>query len=251
MTVQRSSDTSEQYRLYRVWDIPTRVFHWINAITVLCLIATGLALLNDDALGLSSSGKITLKGVHVSIGYIMSANLIWRFATGFLGNRYARWQAVLPIGKEYWKSLRDYLRSMVAGRPQQFLGHNPLGRIAVCILFALLTVQLITGLIIAGTDLYWPPFGSWFAHWVALPGVDANAIHAGTGDLINKDALKALRAFRGPIVEVHEYSFYGLAFFIFLHLFAVVITELREGGNIISAMFTGKKFLKRRPADLD
>jgi hypothetical protein len=30
---------------------------------------------------------------------------------------------------------------------------------------------------------------------------------------------------------------------------AVVITELREGGSIISAMFTGRKILAQRPAD--
>jgi hypothetical protein len=34
-----------------------------------------------------------------------------------------------------------------------------------------------------------------------------------------------------------------------LHLFAVVVTELYEGGSITSAMFTGRKILTRRPPD--
>jgi cytochrome b len=34
-----------------------------------------------------------------------------------------------------------------------------------------------------------------------------------------------------------------------VHILAVVVTELREGGNLISAMFSGKKVLSRPPAD--
>jgi cytochrome b len=36
---------------------------------------------------------------------------------------------------------------------------------------------------------------------------------------------------------------------IVLHVAAVVITELREGGGIVSAMFTGRKVLTREPVD--
>jgi Ni/Fe-hydrogenase 1 B-type cytochrome subunit len=64
------------YQEYAAWDVPTRWFHWINAITVLGLIGSGIVILNDDALGLSTSGKLLLKRVHVSFGYVMAANLI-------------------------------------------------------------------------------------------------------------------------------------------------------------------------------
>jgi len=47
-----------EYRAYMVWDAPTRWFHWINAICVIGLIATGLVVLNGDALGLSAEGKV-------------------------------------------------------------------------------------------------------------------------------------------------------------------------------------------------
>jgi cytochrome b len=59
-----------------------------------------------------------------------------------------------------------------------------------------------------------------------------------------------MRAFRQPFVTLHEFSFYALAVLIILHLTAVVITELHEGGNIISAMFTGRKTLTRKPPDV-
>jgi Ni/Fe-hydrogenase 1 B-type cytochrome subunit len=58
-----------------------------------------------------------------------------------------------------------------------------------------------------------------------------------------------MRAFREPIVEVHEFAFWILAVLIVVHVAAVVVTELHEGGSITSAMFTGRKILSRRPED--
>jgi cytochrome b len=40
---------------------------------------------------------------------------------------------------------------------------------------------------------------------------------------------------------VHLYGFYALGVVVALHVAGVVATELREGGNIVSAMFTGRK----------
>jgi cytochrome b len=113
----------------------------------------------------------------------------------------------------------------------------------------LLVIQLATGLVIAGTDLFWPPFGHWFAQWVAAPGVDPAALQSGAADLIDKSSYQAMRAFRKPFVTVHEFAFYALVVVIMLHLFAVVVTELYEGGSITSAMFTGRKILTRRSPD--
>ena len=90
--------TLPKYQEYFAWDAPTRRFHWINALAVIGLIATGLAVLNDDALGLSASGKILLKSIHVSFGYVMAINLLWRFVWASFGNRYSRWRGILPGG---------------------------------------------------------------------------------------------------------------------------------------------------------
>jgi Ni,Fe-hydrogenase I cytochrome b subunit len=248
MTQQSPSDAPD-YKEYFAWDVPTRWFHWINALSVFGLIATGLVILNDDALGLSASGKILLKSIHVSFGYVMALNLLWRFIWAFFGNRYARWRSILPGGPGYLASLRAYAASFLSGEPQQFVGHNPLARIGVSLLLLLLLIQLVTGLVIAGTDLFWPPFGHWFAQWVAAPGVDPAIIQPGAVDVIDKASYQAMRAFRGPFVEVHEFAFYTLVILIVLHLIAVVLTELHEGGSITSAMFTGRKILKRRPPD--
>jgi Ni/Fe-hydrogenase 1 B-type cytochrome subunit len=179
----------------------------------------------------------------------MAANLVWRFIWAFFGNRYTRWRGILPGGPGYLTALRAYATSFLSGEPQQYVGHNPLARIGVSLLFLLLVIQLATGLVIAGTDLFWPPFGHWFAHWVAAPGVDPGAVQPGAPELIDKTSYQAMRAFRRPFVTVHEFAFYALAIIIVLHLIAVVLTELHEGGSITSAMFTGRKILTRRPPD--
>ena len=66
---------------------------------------------------------------------------------------------------------------------------------------------------------------------------------------MDKIAYQSMRDFRGPFVEVHEITFYVLAIAVVLHLIAVVVTELHEGGGITSAMFTGRKILTRKPPD--
>ena len=145
--------------------------------------------------------------------------------------------------------LHRYVADFLAGRPRQYVGHNPLGRIAVTLLLLLLVVQAVTGLVLAGTDLFYPPIGSWIASWVAAPGIDPATLVPYAPEMYDKAAYEAMRAFRKPFVTVHYYGFYVLLAFGLIHILAVVVTELREGGNLISAMVSGKKVLSEPPVD--
>lgn len=238
-----------ELKTYAVWDANTRWFHWINALSVSSLIVVGFLILKAGAIDVPNSGKATLKTIHVWIGYVFLANLLWRITWAFFGNRYARWRAMLPGGRGYFYALRSYVAAFVAGHPEPYAGHNPVGRLGIAVIFFLIIVQAITGLVLAGTDLFYPPFGSWIAHQVAAPGVDPNSLAPYTPTLYDTAAYKSMRAFREPIALVHLYTFYVLVFAIVAHVAAVVITELREGGSIISAMFTGRKILSGPPVD--
>ena len=240
----------ERLVAYRVWDAPTRWFHWINALSVLGLMLVGILILFSGSLGISPAGRVTVKTIHVWLGYVMTLNLVWRFAWAFLGNRYARWRAVLPGGPGFPRALEAYVTAFLAGDPRHYLGHNPAGRVAVAIILLLLVVQAVTGLVLAGTDILYPPFGSWIAHWIAAPNVDPSALTPLTRNLMNQDAYAAMRSFRAPFVEIHELAFYGIAAVVVLHVIAVIVTELREGGSLISAMFTGRKIFSGPPQDL-
>jgi cytochrome b len=58
-----------------------------------------------------------------------------------------------------------------------------------------------------------------------------------------------MRAFRAPIVETHELTYFILLALIAIHIASAVIAELKEGGTLISAMFTGRKIHGREPVD--
>lgn len=238
-----------ELKSYAVWDASTRWFHWINALCVIALIGFGLAILNAGALGVSNDGKIALKTLHTLIGYVFALNLCWRIVWAFAGNQHARWRQMLPGGRGYLKSLRSYAAAFVAGNPGQYLGHNPAGRIGVAALFLLITVQAVTGLVLAGTDIFYPPFGHWVAQWIAGPGVDPSTLAPYARDTYDQTAYGDMRALREPVSAVHLYGFYALIVTAVLHVAAVVVTELREGGSIISAMFTGRKLISGKPLD--
>ncbi len=238
-----------ELKSYAVWDAPTRWFHWINVLCVIVLIPIGLAILNAKAIGVTDAGKVQLKVLHVWVGYVFAVNLIWRIVWAFVGNRYARWREMLPGGTGYWRAVKTYTAALVSGHPEQYLGHNPLARLSVTILMILITIQAVTGLVLAGTDIFYPPIGHWIAQWVAAPGVDPATLVPYSPQMYEKDAWDSMRAFRNPFQLVHLYSFYTILVMVVLHVAAVVITEIREGGSIVSAMFTGRKILRGRPAD--
>jgi cytochrome b len=206
-------------------------------------------ILNAGELGIANAGKVTLKAIHTWVGYVFALNLLWRFFWAFLGNRFARWSEILPGGPGYFHALRSYVAAFLAGHPQQYLGHNPLARLSVAALLVLLLLQAVTGLVLAGTDLFYPPIGHWIAQWVAAPGVDPATLVPYSPDLYDKAAWDSMRAFRKPFAVVHLYAFYTLAVLVVVHVAAVVTTEIRQGGSIVSAMFTGRKILSGKPAD--
>lgn len=236
-------------KFHYVWDRNVRWFHWINVLCVLGLIAVGVVILNAKTLGVSNDGKILLKATHVYIGYVFSLNLLWRFIWAFIGGKHARWRAILPKRRGYLKDVGRYVNDLRIGQPRQYLGHNPLGRLAVTIMLLLMLTQALTGLVLAGTDLFYPPFGSWIANWVAAPGVDSTTLVPYTPEMYNETSYEAMRAFRKPFITVHYYGFYVMLAFVVIHVLAVIVTELSVGGSLVSAMFSGKKALSGPPAD--
>ncbi|MDX2506922.1 MAG: cytochrome b/b6 domain-containing protein [Gammaproteobacteria bacterium] len=236
---------------YKVWDLPTRLFHWINFTAIIGLIFFGLIMLYKKELGITSvEAKIGLKEVHVIIGYIFVLNLGFRLLWGFIGNQHARWRAILP-GKGFLQSVHGYKASLGTGSPQQFLGHNPLGRLAITVMLLLLIVMASTGLIRAGTDIYYPPFGAYVAEYVAAPDTDPASLVPYDPTGTNAEKADSLKAFKKPFGSIHLYTAFILMFIIVVHIAAVVYTEVREGGGIITAMFTGSKVLSGKPVDGD
>jgi cytochrome b len=119
---QRSPVTNSPVR---VWDLPTRLFHWTLAALVLFSIVT-----------------VKLGGLwidwHMRSGYAILALVLFRILWGFAGSHYARFASFVrgPAG------VLGYLR----GRIAHAAGHNPLGALSVLALLVVLGVQAGTGL---------------------------------------------------------------------------------------------------------
>jgi len=242
--------TVKQYRSARVWDAPTRLFHWINVVCVLLLVFLGLTLMYMNELGFSGwETKLALKKYHATVGYVFLFNLLIRFAWAFLGNAHARWRAFLP-GRESRRDALPYVKDLLAGHPRQYVGHTPAGRVAVTLMFAVMLVLAVTGLIRAGTDLYYPPFGGLIAGYVANPGVDPATLKPGKVPEANPERYDRVKSLRGSFGKIHIYAAYTLMFLAVLHIIAVVITERYKSG-IVSAMISGRKLLDedQPPAD--
>ena len=227
-----------------VWDKTVRLFHWINVLCVLGLVAVGVTILNSKALGVSTDGKILLKTIHVYIGYLFFINLSWRIIWGFISKGYGQWKTILPWGKGYGADLKEHVKE---GK-KVHLGHNPLARLMVTFLIILLSLQAVTGLVLAGTDLYFWPFGHEIAEWVTNAGED----HSKIKDLkpyskenIDEQSYQEMRAFRKPFITTHVYVFYTLLAAIALHIAAVVISEIKTKNGLLSAMITGYKTTKK------
>ncbi len=248
----RAMNSPETIKAYRVWDLTVRLFHWINVLCVMSLIAVGIVILNSKSLGLTNDGKIILKTIHVYVGYVFAVNLGWRFIWGFIGKKHALWKSILPLGKKYRASLAAYIKGEKNNNPPNHLGHNPIAKLMVTLLFLLLAVQAITGLVLAGTDLYMPPFGHEIATWVANSGEESKILDIKPYSKVNVDpeSYKEMKAFRKPFIKTHVFVFYTLLAAILFHIAGVIFTEVKEKSGLISAMFTGNKFFSKKPVDM-
>ncbi len=192
--------------------------------------------------------KIALKQVHIIIGYVFAVNLLVRVVWGFVGNQYALWKNILP-GKGFKATLKNYVASIKSGKAKTYLGHNPLGRLAVTAMILLMLALLVSGLTRAATDVYYPPFGGAVASYVAADGVNPDSLKPYDKTGIDPEKLARVKIIKDIAGEMHEIAAFTLMFIILLHIFVVVRSEVKEEGGLVSAMFSGKKRLKDKPED--
>lgn len=224
-----------------VWSRSIRLFHWLNVIAITLLIFIGTIILNAKLFGVSTDGKILLKTIHVCVGYVFATNLLFRIVIAFIGKAHERWSKILPFNKGFSQDLANFK----ADKKSAYKGHNPAGKLMVLALLSLMFIQMISGLVIAGTDIYYPPFGQYFAKSVAIDKQDIAAIKPYSKVNVDETAYKAMRDIRKPFITAHVYAFYCLIFLIPLHILGVIIAERKEKTALISAMVTGYKYLPK------
>ncbi len=106
-----------------VWDVPTRVFHWLLAA---CFLGGWLTAESEH-----------WRLAHNAFGYALFGLIGFRLIWGLAGSRYARFKSFLFSPAE----TLAYLKSMLTSRPKHYLGHNPAGALAI---FGLLGLGLFS-----------------------------------------------------------------------------------------------------------
>ena len=122
-----------------VWDAPVRVFHWLMVLSFAGAYLT------------AESERWRL--LHVTLGYTMVGLVGFRILWGLIGTRHARFASFVRGGA----AVMRYVRSMLAGRPEHHVGHNPAGALAIV---ALLVLTLIVAA--SGWATYNEVGGKWF-----------------------------------------------------------------------------------------
>ena len=112
----------------RIWDLPTRLFHWLLAAFVVFSFTTGK--LGGDWLTW-----------HFRSGYAIATLLLFRLLWGFAGSRYARFASFLPSPSGVWRTVR----SSESGTVPTTAGHSAIGTLSVYALLIVLAVQISTG----------------------------------------------------------------------------------------------------------
>lgn len=119
---------SNQHIKTRVWDLPTRIFHWALAFCVFSLLITGFT--GGDAMQW-----------HYRFGYSVLTLLLFRLVWGIVGGKWSRFASF--VYAPY--SIIRYVKGQ--GDPLHSVGHSPLGAFSVFAMLGLLLAQVSTGLI--------------------------------------------------------------------------------------------------------
>jgi Ni/Fe-hydrogenase 1 B-type cytochrome subunit len=227
MRIAWKNKTHMLRRIY-VWELPVRVYHWMNAACLLVLIATGF-IIGDPPSLMSGSGEAsfnywfgTVRFIHFAAAYLFMFNFLFRIYWGFVGNRYASWRNFIPTNKQFFKDIWKTLKSdifMMKGYNVHTIGHNRMAGFIYFITFIAFIIQCVTGfgLYSAMSDWWLPNLFAW------VPAVFG-------GDF-------TLRL-------VHHLAMWFFIIFIVIHIYLVFYHDYVEGHGEMSSMGGGWKFIE-------
>lgn len=159
-----TTGSSAELRPVRVWDLPTRCFHWLLAIAVIGLVLTGKA-----------GGNALVW--HMRLGLLVLALLAFRLLWGIVGGHWSRFSSFVRSPA----ALLRYLRGEHRPDDHFEVGHNPLGSLSVLAMLGLLMVQVGTGLVADDEIATVGPLNRFVA---TATGLQATAWHKGPGQAI-------------------------------------------------------------------
>jgi len=208
-----------------VWEVPVRIYHWVNALSIVVLSVTGYIIGDPPAIQSASEASYsywfgTVRYVHFIFADVFLVNFVFRVYWGFAGNRYANWRNYIPYTKRHWMDMWeitkvDILQVKCSNNPN--LGHNALASFTYFLTFLAFLLQVLTGFgIYAAMSPAW--FPQLFAWVPALLG----------GDLLTR--------------EIHHILMWFFILFAMVHIYLVSYHDYIERNGVTSSMIGGWKF---------
>jgi Ni/Fe-hydrogenase 1 B-type cytochrome subunit len=210
-----------------VWELPVRIYHWINAaaITVLCI--TGYLITDPPALMSQAEASNryvfgVIRYIHFVTAYIFVFNMIFRIYWGFVGNKYASWRNFIPTNWKFFREMWDVIRIDIfleKNKEHLSVGHNKLAGFIYFFTFIAFLVQVFTGFgLYAGMSDWW--FPQLFAWVPAAMGSDF------------------------VVRNWHHAFMWFFIVFAMVHVYLVFFHDYVEGRGEISSMGGGWKFIE-------
>jgi len=211
-----------------VWQIPVRLYHWLNAIAVVVLAVTGYLIGNPPALQSASEASFgywfgIVRFLHFAAAFVFFFNFLFRIYWGFVGNRFAKWDQFIPLKPSQWKEMIQVLCLDIlqfCTKPIKSIGHNSLAGLTYFLTFLAFLFQAATGF-----GMYSAMSHSWIANlfaWVVpLMG----------GDF--------------AVRQWHHLMMWFFIIFSIVHVYLVFYHDYVEGRGTISSMAGGWKFIEK------
>lgn len=204
-----------QKEYIQVWDPLVRLFHWLLVVFFV------VAFLTGDA----------KSAVHRDAGYVVLGLITVRVGWGFVGSYHARFaNFICPPGRAI-----AYLKEVVQGSPQYYVGHNPAAGWMVLLVLALLFVVCGTGYLAFQEK----------AQGLAVAAADQLSMPVPYAHADRHDAEEESQDQEEELwEELHEAASYTLLALVLVHITGALVSSQLHHENLVQAMITGKK--KRR-----
>jgi len=121
-----------------VWDLTTRLFHWVLALLVILCFFSG----EDEGL---------LYVVHAYAGYMVLVLVVFRSGWGIIGSPHSRFTDFV----HGWSSVYPYIIRILKFRPLRHAGHNPLGGWMIVLMMAALVATSLSGVFMVTNSAKW------------------------------------------------------------------------------------------------
>jgi Ni/Fe-hydrogenase 1 B-type cytochrome subunit len=227
------SEPTVLHRVY-VWEVPVRLYHWVNALSVAVLCVTGYMIGKPLSFPVSGEASFSymfgwVRFIHFVAAFVFFFNFLGRIYWGFVGNQFARWDQFVPYGRNnfqrHWREVIDVFKvDILQSRNTaiESIGHNALAGWTYFMTFLAFLFQCVTGFgLYAAMSTAWLP--SLFKWIVPMMGGDFG------------------------VRQWHHMAMWFFIIFSMIHVYLVFYHDYVEGRGVISSMAGGWKFVERKP----